>query len=236
MGSLGISCMNICAGGLWSRAGLRKLAVEEAVAAALARAAAESAKDLDALALAVDEAFGELSLREQEAVRLSVVEGCRIPEVARLLAIDPQAARTRVSRALRTMAAGYGKGGDGGRGPEMAPLEKPLEYLLEPLQQAGRRALQLRGGGAGQGRRGCGGWRGRCCWVCVRSDHLSGRAGASRGEEGVPGQQRRERCVRGCQAVRAAGRCEYRPRPSRSPATPRSMAPRGDRGTTARFC
>ena len=83
--------------------GLRKLAVEEAVAAALALAAAESARDLDALAAAVDEAFGELSLREQEAVRLRVVEEMPYAEVARLLAIDSQAARTRVSRALRTM-------------------------------------------------------------------------------------------------------------------------------------
>jgi RNA polymerase sigma-70 factor (ECF subfamily) len=82
---------------------LRKLQVEQAVAAALARAAAESARDLDALAFAVDEAFGELSLREQEAVRLRVVEERSYAEVARLLEIDPQAARMRVSRALRTL-------------------------------------------------------------------------------------------------------------------------------------
>jgi RNA polymerase sigma factor (sigma-70 family) len=82
---------------------LRKLQVEQAVAAALARAAAESASDLDALAFAVDEAFCELSLREQEAVRLRVVEERSYAEVARLLEIDPQAARMRVSRALRTL-------------------------------------------------------------------------------------------------------------------------------------
>jgi RNA polymerase sigma factor (sigma-70 family) len=82
---------------------LRKLEVEQAVAAALARAAAESAKDLDALAFAVDEAVGELSLREQEAVLLRVVDERPYTEVARLLAIDPQAARMRVSRALRTL-------------------------------------------------------------------------------------------------------------------------------------
>jgi RNA polymerase sigma-70 factor (ECF subfamily) len=77
--------------------------VEEAVASALDRAAAESASDLDALAAAVDEAFGELSLREQEAVRLRVLEEMPYAEVGRQLSIDPQAARTRVSRALRTL-------------------------------------------------------------------------------------------------------------------------------------
>jgi RNA polymerase sigma factor (sigma-70 family) len=84
---------------------LRKLEVEGAVALALGRAAAESARDLDALAVSVDEAFAELSFREQDALRLRVVEELPYSEVARLLAIDPQTARTRVSRALKTLSA-----------------------------------------------------------------------------------------------------------------------------------
>lgn len=82
---------------------LRKLGVEEAVAAALAHAAADSASELDALGVAVDEAFEALSTREQDALRLRVVEERSYPEVARLLAIDPRAARVRVSRALRAL-------------------------------------------------------------------------------------------------------------------------------------
>jgi RNA polymerase sigma-70 factor, ECF subfamily len=82
---------------------LRKLEIEEAVAGALGRAAEEYSRDIDALGQLVDEAFDELSLSEQEALRLRVLEEMAYEDVARLLEIDPQAARMRVSRALRTL-------------------------------------------------------------------------------------------------------------------------------------
>jgi RNA polymerase sigma factor (sigma-70 family) len=82
---------------------LRKLRIEHAVADALSRAAADSSRELEAMAAAVDEAFADLSEREQDALRLRVVDEMPYDEVARLLAIDPRAARTRVSRALRTL-------------------------------------------------------------------------------------------------------------------------------------
>jgi RNA polymerase sigma-70 factor, ECF subfamily len=82
---------------------LRRLEIEEAVAGALGRAAEEYSRDLDALGQLVDEAFDELTLSEQEALRLRVLEEMAYEDVARLLEIDPQAARMRVSRALRTL-------------------------------------------------------------------------------------------------------------------------------------
>jgi RNA polymerase sigma factor (sigma-70 family) len=81
----------------------RKLEVAEAVAAALAEARLSRAAGLEWLAEAVDAAFAELPPSEQEALQLRVVEELPYDEVARLLEIEPGAARMRVSRGLRTL-------------------------------------------------------------------------------------------------------------------------------------
>ena len=53
-------------------------------------------------------ALGELATREREAVRLRIVEERSYPEVAQALGISEQAARARVSRALRRLAKRVG--------------------------------------------------------------------------------------------------------------------------------
>jgi RNA polymerase sigma factor (sigma-70 family) len=82
----------------------RKLEVQEAIATALAEAQAGSDTDLVRLEEAVDAAFAELPLGLREALQLRVVDELPYDEVARQLEIEPEAARMRVSRGLRTLS------------------------------------------------------------------------------------------------------------------------------------
>jgi RNA polymerase sigma-70 factor, ECF subfamily len=80
----------------------QKLEIEAAVASIVAQS--ETVDDaIIYLADAVDEAFAELPTDVQDALRLRVVEERPYDEVARLLDIQPDAARMRVSRGLRAL-------------------------------------------------------------------------------------------------------------------------------------
>jgi RNA polymerase sigma factor (sigma-70 family) len=81
----------------------RALEIEEHVRTAIA--AAES--DI-ALSAELDAAMATLSVTERRAVQLRVVEELPYDDVAAALKIQPEAARTRVSRGLRALALRLG--------------------------------------------------------------------------------------------------------------------------------
>jgi len=65
----------------------------------------EALIDFAAVGRAVSAAFGELRGEQREALRLRVIEGRSYAEVAATLGCSEDAARSRVSRALRRLAA-----------------------------------------------------------------------------------------------------------------------------------
>lgn len=69
------------------------------------RARIEELADLDRMRDTVVEHFQALSAEQRDALRLRVIDGVPYSEVARRLAVSEDAARARVSRALRQLAA-----------------------------------------------------------------------------------------------------------------------------------
>jgi RNA polymerase sigma factor (sigma-70 family) len=86
------------------RRALRRLGAEPPVLEPLELRRIEELAELGSLRAALAGALGELSAEQREAVRLRVVEELDYPAVARRLGITEQAARARVSRALRALA------------------------------------------------------------------------------------------------------------------------------------
>jgi RNA polymerase sigma factor (sigma-70 family) len=94
---------------------LRKLRVEDAARRRLGMQRVELGPedvervealiDFEQIGRAVRAAFNELRAAEREALRLRVIEGLSYEEVAAALGCSQQAARTRVSRGLRRLAA-----------------------------------------------------------------------------------------------------------------------------------
>jgi RNA polymerase sigma-70 factor (ECF subfamily) len=87
------------------RRALRRIGVEPPVLAADEQARIEELAELGELRTAVVAALAELGTEQREAVRLRVVDELAYPAVARRLGISEQAARARVSRGLRALAA-----------------------------------------------------------------------------------------------------------------------------------
>jgi RNA polymerase sigma-70 factor (ECF subfamily) len=83
----------------------RALAIEESVREAIAVAGR-----CDGVALDLDAALASLSATERQAVELRVIQELDYDEVARRLAIRPDAARMRVSRGLRALALRFAEG------------------------------------------------------------------------------------------------------------------------------
>jgi RNA polymerase sigma factor (sigma-70 family) len=74
------------------------------------RARIEELADLEALRRAVRVELARLSEAQRDALELKVVEEHSYPEVASRLGISEEAARARVSRGLRALAAGLDRG------------------------------------------------------------------------------------------------------------------------------
>jgi RNA polymerase sigma-70 factor (ECF subfamily) len=64
----------------------------------------EELMDLEGIRRAIAEAYQTLSPEQRDALSLRVVEGRAYPEVASALSCSEQAARARVSRALRRLS------------------------------------------------------------------------------------------------------------------------------------
>jgi RNA polymerase sigma-70 factor, ECF subfamily len=98
------------------RRALRRLGVRPPVLDVDEQARIEELAALGELRVAVAEALAELGREQREAVRLRVVDELGYPVIARQLGISEQAARARVSRGLRALAAAL----DQHAGPEAA--------------------------------------------------------------------------------------------------------------------
>jgi RNA polymerase sigma-70 factor (ECF subfamily) len=86
------------------RRALRRLGVEPPLLEPAELRRIEELAELGSLRAALAGALGELSAEQREAVRLRVVDELDYPAVAARLGITEQAARARVSRALRALA------------------------------------------------------------------------------------------------------------------------------------
>jgi RNA polymerase sigma-70 factor (ECF subfamily) len=87
------------------RRALRRIGVEPPVLAADEQARIEELAELGELRAAVVAALAELGSEQREAVRLRVVDELEYPAIAGRRGISEQAARARVSRGLRALAA-----------------------------------------------------------------------------------------------------------------------------------
>src|SRR3954452_5184579 len=90
------------------RRALRRLGVEPPLLDPPELRRIEELAELGSLRAALAGALEDLSAEQRGAVRLRVVEELAYPAVARRLGITEQAARARVSRGLRTLAAALG--------------------------------------------------------------------------------------------------------------------------------
>jgi RNA polymerase sigma-70 factor (ECF subfamily) len=87
------------------RRALRRLGAEPPVLEPVELRRIEELAELGSLRAALADALEELSAEQRDAVRLRVVDELAYPVVAARLGISEQAARARVSRALRALAA-----------------------------------------------------------------------------------------------------------------------------------
>lgn len=87
------------------RRALRRLGVEPPVLDSEEQARVEELADLGSLRSAIAATLEELSAEQRDAVRLRIVDELDYPDVAARLGISEDAARTRVSRGLRALAA-----------------------------------------------------------------------------------------------------------------------------------
>jgi RNA polymerase sigma factor (sigma-70 family) len=95
---------------------LRRVGVEPPVLAADEQARIEELAELGELRAAVVAALAELGREQREAVRLRVVDELGYPAIAGRLGISEQAARARVSRGLRALAAALDRHEPGAEG------------------------------------------------------------------------------------------------------------------------
>jgi RNA polymerase sigma factor (sigma-70 family) len=98
------------------RRALRRVGVEPPVLAADEQARIEELAELGELRAAVVAALAELGREQREAVRLRVVDELGYPAIAGRLGISEQAARARVSRGLRALAAALDRHEPGAEG------------------------------------------------------------------------------------------------------------------------
>jgi RNA polymerase sigma factor (sigma-70 family) len=96
------------------RRALRRVGVEPPVLDADEQARIEELAALGELRTAVTSALADLGAEQREAVRLRVVDELGYPAIARRLGISEQAARARVSRGLRALAAALDRHEPGG--------------------------------------------------------------------------------------------------------------------------
>jgi RNA polymerase sigma factor (sigma-70 family) len=86
------------------RRALRRLGAEPPLLEPLELRRIEELAELGSLRAALAGALEELSAEQRDAVRLRIVDELAYPDVAARLGISEQAARARVSRALRSLA------------------------------------------------------------------------------------------------------------------------------------
>jgi RNA polymerase sigma-70 factor (ECF subfamily) len=91
--------------GAAERRALRRAGVQPPVLDADEQARVEDLAALGELRAAVASALADLAVQQRDAVRLRVVEELGYPAIAGRLGISEQAARARVSRGLRALAA-----------------------------------------------------------------------------------------------------------------------------------
>jgi RNA polymerase sigma factor (sigma-70 family) len=87
------------------RTALKRLGIQVPDVAEEDLARIEALPDIDAMRCQVADQLARLSSEQRDALRMRVVEELEYPEVARRLQVSEQAARARVSRGLRQLAA-----------------------------------------------------------------------------------------------------------------------------------
>jgi RNA polymerase sigma factor (sigma-70 family) len=88
------------------RRALKRLRIQVPVVAEDDLARIEALADMDALRSQVTDQLARLSQEQRDALRMRIVDELGYPEVARRLHVSEEAARARVSRGLRHLAAG----------------------------------------------------------------------------------------------------------------------------------